>query len=73
MRFDEGRKGWSLRAIETNARTEVGKGKKKKTLLSDPGSELRLLIAREKEKVKSVKIKEGMNKTKKKERLEPVQ
>ena len=50
MRVDDGRKGcWSLLAIQTKARTVVGRGEK--GLLSDPGSELRLKEeARRKEK-----------------------
>ena len=40
MRVDEGRNGWNLLAIKTKARVVVRRGKK--SLLSDPGSELRL-------------------------------
>ena len=43
---DEGKKGWNLLATKMNARAVVMKGGK--SLLSDPGSELRL--GREKEK-----------------------
>ena len=47
MRVDEGRKGEFL-VIKTKAHTVVGRGEK--SLLSDPGSQLRL--GREKEKGK---------------------
>ena len=40
MRVDEGRKGWSLLAITMETPTVAGK--REKSLLSDPGSELRL-------------------------------
>ena len=47
MRVDEGRNSWHPLAIELEARTVVGRGK---SLLSDPGSKLRL--GREKDKGK---------------------
>lgn len=46
-RVDEGRTCYALLAKKTNARTVVGKGKK--SLRSDPGSELRLEKEKEKE------------------------
>ena len=46
MRVDEGRCSWSLLAIETKARAEVGR--EEKSLLRDPKSDSRL--GREKEK-----------------------
>ena len=51
---DEGRNSWNLPAITLKARTAVGRGEK--SLLSDPGSELRL--GREK-----ARIIEGTSKT----------
>ena len=45
MRVDEGRYSWNLPTTQMEARTVVGMGKK--SLLNDPGSELRL--GREKE------------------------
>ena len=53
MQVDEGRNSWNLRAIKTKARTEVGRGEE--SLLSDPGSELRLSREGEGER-KSAKI-----------------
>ena len=46
MRVGEIRNSWKFSAINTTARTVVGRGEE--SLLSDPGSELRL--GREKEK-----------------------
>ena len=60
MRVNEGRKGCSLPAIKMKARTVVGRGEK--SLLGDPGPELRL--GGEKEKEKSAKLIDGMNKRK---------
>ena len=40
MRVDEGRRGWSLVAIKMKPRSVVGKGEK--SMLGDPGSELRV-------------------------------
>ena len=40
MQVDEGRKSWNIFAIKCKARTVVGRGEK--SLLYDPGSELRL-------------------------------
>ena len=48
MRVDGGRKGWSLLATKMKPRTVMGRGEK--SLLSDPGSELRLGRETEKEK-----------------------
>ena len=56
MRVAEGRNIWNLPAINTKARTVVETGEK--SLLSDPGSELRL----GREKDKSAKIIEGIRK-----------
>ena len=48
MRVDEGSNSWSLLATKNKARTAVGKGGK--SLLSDPGSELRLQEGRRRKK-----------------------
>ena len=50
MRADEGRKVWSLLAINSKAPTVVGKGEK--SLVSDPGSELQLGKEIEKKRVR---------------------
>ena len=54
MRVDDGRKRSNLLAIKTKPRTVVGRGEK--SLLSDPGPELR--IRREKDNVKSATRKQ---------------
>ena len=55
---DERRKGRSLLAIKMKARAVVGRGEK--SLPSDLGSELRLLIGRENETIEIAKIIDGM-------------
>ena len=50
MRVDEGKKCWSPLAIKLKEGTVAGRGKK--SLLCDPGSEVRLLTGREKAKHK---------------------
>ena len=62
-RVDEGRKCRNLLAIKTKARTVVGRGEK--SLLCDPGSELRLWRERD----RSAKIINGMKMKKKKKHL----
>ena len=57
-RIDEGRKCWSLLAIQTEARTVVGE---EESPLSDPGSEPRL--GREKEKDNSMRVDKGRNRS----------
>ena len=52
MRVDEGRKGWIIFAIKMKATYHGGEGGGRKSLLSDPGSELRLRRVEEKEKVR---------------------
>ena len=54
MRVDEGRKGSSLLAIKMKARAVVERGEK--SLFSGPGSELRLVREKEKEKVRTAVV-----------------
>ena len=60
MRVDERRKGGSFLAINTTARTIVGRGQN--SLLSAPGSELRLGRKKEKEKCQDTRRDEQKNK-----------
>ena len=62
MRVDEGRNGWNLPAVKTKARAVVGRAKQ--SLLSDPGSELRLGREKKRGKVR-MKIIENISKEKK--------
>ena len=54
--MDEGRKGWSLLAIQTKERPVTGRGKR--SLLSDPGFELLYIYGGRKRK-KSAEIIDG--------------
>ena len=50
MQVDEGRKGWSILAIKTKTRAEVGNGEKNEPRLSDPVSEWQQREGRKKKK-----------------------
>ena len=54
MRIDEGRKGWNLPSIKMKAGTVVGRGEK--SLIGDPGPELRLGREKGKEEKPTVRF-----------------